>query len=373
MLKIGARGVKTVHRCEGRTHNLNEEPAETNEEPVETEDQTIVPHNSGPSHSGPLRRIIEECGKHPFVTGLLAIVGVMAFALSVVSFGFDRSESNASSQAQKNIADQVEAVEKKVSAIPGATPESAEFVPIDASLDPTKHYVDNIVFSRENGGRFHGGVEEKEEFGIQQWLFKNDERAFSHHFAFEFSVTSLSDVHFVQIAPYLVTEVREVSPVPEDMIMYYSGGRGAGAVAWEFVPRIPAKPGIYFSPPTVRNGDEPRTDTDFLRLMPREPEEFLVWPQIDAGWIYDMRVGLHYKYKDKHRVHWVTPFFRNGMPKQAIPQWDFGYTYYLKMYDGAEGDDPSAVLSRAKSDLEFVKQGKVFRPEQISAIMAEYQ
>lgn len=58
-----------------------------------------------------VREMIEFLGRHPFATGLLAILGILGFLISLVGFGLDRSESG---QASRQIAEVEEQVERVV-------------------------------------------------------------------------------------------------------------------------------------------------------------------------------------------------------------------------------------------------------------------
>ena len=53
---------------------------------------------------------VEFCGKHPFVTGLFALIGLIGLVLSVVGFQIDREEATSTTE-------QVQRVEKKLEEI----------------------------------------------------------------------------------------------------------------------------------------------------------------------------------------------------------------------------------------------------------------
>lgn len=60
-----------------------------------------------PSISAIIREMIEFLGRHPFATGLLAILGILGFVLSVIGFGLDRSESLQTAQKVEEVRSQV--------------------------------------------------------------------------------------------------------------------------------------------------------------------------------------------------------------------------------------------------------------------------
>lgn len=55
-----------------------------------------------------LVQFIEFCGKHPFATGLFAVVGALGFAFSIYAFGIDRFESKSTQTAIESVERQVE-------------------------------------------------------------------------------------------------------------------------------------------------------------------------------------------------------------------------------------------------------------------------
>ncbi|MGH1422542.1 MAG: hypothetical protein ACRBEQ_12055 [Hyphomonas sp.] len=335
---------------------------------MEDETEITPPEDSKPVKTSPVKALIEECGRHPFVTGLFAIIGVCGFVFSIYAFGVDRADSRASSDKQDQELANIERLGDTVSNLPGATEEPADFDPLVAHFDPAKRasFNDNIVFSSRHKGRLNDDLKYNDFGDMRDWLYQNDPEAFAHEWVMSFNVTSQADLDFTQIAPYLVVDVLEVRPVPDDMILFYVSERGAGASVREFSAAIPPEKGRYYAPLIDTYTGERRTDVDYFTLMPREPEEFIFWPSIDAGFIYEMRIGLHYKYKQKHRIHWVTPIFRNGIPKDPLPVWDFSRTYEIKASPDAEFDDPAATKAKADANNAYVAAGKVFRPDQLT-------
>lgn len=63
-----------------------------------------------------LRRGIEFVGRHPFATGLLALLSFAGLVLAVIGFGIDRQEADATTQ-------QVEAVSSRIQALAFTDPE----------------------------------------------------------------------------------------------------------------------------------------------------------------------------------------------------------------------------------------------------------
>jgi hypothetical protein len=57
-----------------------------------------------------LKSAIEFLGRHPFATGLMALIGLIGFAVSVVGFGLDRTDAKASSSAAQQILEKVNSI-----------------------------------------------------------------------------------------------------------------------------------------------------------------------------------------------------------------------------------------------------------------------
>lgn len=67
-----------------------------------------------------LSKPIEFCGKHPFATGVFAILSLMGLFLSVVGFKLDRLESQIASQQVLEVQDSISEVDKKVGSVSDA-------------------------------------------------------------------------------------------------------------------------------------------------------------------------------------------------------------------------------------------------------------
>ncbi|MBV7257927.1 hypothetical protein KCG44_14165 [Pacificimonas sp. WHA3] len=293
---------------------------------------------------------------------------------SVYSFWVGQVQSQESGRKQAALEDRavsieggVSALNKSISGLPGAVPEPADFNPIKASFDPVEEFRfnDNLTFSRRYTGLFDSSVSVGAWQEKGEWLLRNDPNAVAHIWFMQFTVESQSDRNFTQVAPYLVVEVASAQPLPDDLAFVYEGGRGGAALVREFRGSIPAEPGVYFAPWIDRQTQEANRSADYFSLMPREPEMFSFSLNIDSGFLYEMRVGVHYRYQEKHRIHWVTPFFRNGIPGTPLPGWDFADAFPVQLHPDAEGDDPAATQRRAREGAAFANGGKLFRPDQI--------
>ena len=108
---------------------------------------------------------------------------------------------------------------------------------------------------------------------------------------------------------------------------------------------------------------ELRSDIDYFTLEPREPEEFFLNYSTVAGKVYDIRIGLHYKYSGKHRIHWVSDVFKTGSPRGDLPLMDFSGQFSNGSYGGGA---PDSIYARAAQNRAKTMSGVVFNPGQLS-------
>ncbi len=126
--------------------------AERQSEAVEIEEQSALrDHQNAGSPTerlGFLRTALETVGTHPLATGTLAVLGVIGFILSVLSFGVDRKESRVND-------DQLLKIDAKVDRLNEARGDRTQGIPrfigAVSSFDPTfeKFLLDNdskVVF-----------------------------------------------------------------------------------------------------------------------------------------------------------------------------------------------------------------------------------
>ena len=63
---------------------------------------------------GQLHRAIEFCGKHPFVTGLLAILGLFGLWLTIVGYSKDREDAASTTNQISEVSEQLEEIDGKI-------------------------------------------------------------------------------------------------------------------------------------------------------------------------------------------------------------------------------------------------------------------
>jgi hypothetical protein len=312
----------------------------------------------------PLVKAIEWVGTHPFATGVLAILGILGFILSIYSFAQGQVQAEADQKVQEALTDQVGTVQQDLQKVPGVVPEAADFDPVIASVNPIDD-ADNITFSNDFLTKITPEMTARDRYDLLRWLQTNDGQSFSEIFVASFAVKSVAQRDFVQIAPYLIVQVGSVSEIPQNMTLLDLGERGGAASIRDFSSAILPKAGYYYAP--LVNGDnmEIRSDVDYFTLMPGEPEEFVLWLNSVSGYIYNMRIGVQYRYKDRHGVHWVTNFFRNGAPNHLIRAYGHNGDAEYKLYREASPEAVRAMSQRNDDFESLVGKGRVFNPRQV--------
>ncbi|WP_430417396.1 hypothetical protein [Parasphingorhabdus sp.] len=318
------------------------------------------------SESGPVKSFVEACGRHPFATGLFAILGVVGLLFSFYSYNADRVESAQSTMNQSQISKNVAELDTRVSNIPGAIPESDNFMPLDGQYDPFSDQPDNVAFERSflpEAQRMVSLSQSGQVDNIGQMIESLRSRAGSVSDVpfFEFSLSSRASQRFIQIAPYLVIEVQRAQRLP-DMAMLYFGERGAAAQIRHFSGSVPPQQGLYYAPLVDSMTGGYRTDIDFFNIEPGEVEEFFFEYSLAPGYDYTMRIGVHYKYNDQHKIYWVTNSFSAGFPTGEVPTIGFsGQTQHQRYAFASEAD----IIRTATENRAWVSRSGLFNPSKI--------
>jgi len=324
---------------------------------------------------GLLKRGIEECGRHPFVTGLFALLGVAGLFFSIYDFNVAQSQSAESSRAQEEIKREIDAVSEQVEEGPMLAEDRAGFEPIDASYAINPFRNDNVVFDKSYMSDISfvdpqtGEYSDELKFGTISWLLRNDPKAVGDFYFASFPVTSNADRRFVQIAPYIVVQVIDARPFSPDLAFIPSDGRGGSASVRDFGGWIIPQEGMQFIPLLDTDTQEFNSDVDFFRLQPREPEEFVVYLSTFPDYRFELRIGLHYKFDNEHSVHWVTEPFVVGEPSEgSLASWQYSRDGgYFAPPAGLSEDYSETWFQEASDQRAFAESGRVFRPSQIPA------
>ncbi len=60
------------------------------------------------------KKAIEFCGKHPFATGLLAILGIIGFMISIKGYSVDRDEAASTTKQVESVSNQIKTLDEKI-------------------------------------------------------------------------------------------------------------------------------------------------------------------------------------------------------------------------------------------------------------------
>lgn len=320
--------------------------------------------------SGPcgrrLREFIEMCGRHPFATGLFALLSVFGLVFSLIAFGIDQDQSQRDAEETAAIKKTLARVESTVGVIATPKQEPENFDPVESTPLEVSTVTDNAVFPRQYMGQ------------SRAWIQENIGESFSYIPFLSFSLKSAAAEEFIQIAPYLLIDVIAVEPVESDLAAIYEGGRGGAAVIREFSADITPDVGLQFAPLIDGENGTFRTDVDYFSLMPKEPEEFFLGMDYVLGYVYTFRIGVQYKYKGRHRVHWLNQPLRAGVPTYELPVAefdgkDFEVRYHPDFHDTDLPYQPDhsknaeLVMSASRANIQAVNANRLFTPSQISA------
>jgi hypothetical protein len=296
---------------------------------------------------------VEMCGRHPFATGLFALMGIVGLAFSFFTFVVDQAQTKKDSAETAEIRSSVLRLEQAV--IESTPPEETMgFDPLTSDTKPIEEQIDNITFNRSFANR------------SISWIFENVPESFSEYFIMEFSIRSQAEKDFVQVAPYLVIEVQNVEAIPDDIVTIDQSERGGAAAVREFQASVVPRRGFQFAPLIDSVTGDYRNDVDYFSLMPREPEEFVLNFSFVPGHIYTLRIGAPYKYKGRVGVHWMTQSFRAGVPDTELPVKTWESEYVLGPHPHFRAGEAERVRVDAGAHDRRVAESKVFPTDLLS-------
>ena len=312
-----------------------------------------------------IREFIEMCGRHPFATGLFALLSVFGLVFSLVAFSVDQSHSQRDAEETAVIKKTLARVEGTVGIIASPKQEPENFDPIESTPLEISTITDNAVFPKQYMGQ------------SRAWIQENIGESFSYIPFLSFSLKSAAAEEFIQIAPYLLVDVIAVDPIGPGLAAIHEGERGGAAELREFGADIIPDVGLQFAPLIDGENGAFRSDVDYFSLMPKEPEEFFLGLRYVSGYVYTFRIGVQYKYKGRHRVHWLNRSLRAGVPTYELPVAGFGgqdfeTRYHPDFYDAGSpyqpdhSKDTELVISAARENLQAVNANRLFKPSQIS-------
>jgi hypothetical protein len=163
--------------------------------------------------------------------------------------------------------------------------------------------------------------------------------AFTDPFAW-INVTSQVEDETVSLAPYLVIELTEVTPMPErvNYAVYQPGGGAGGEIDYFVATLSPEREGVFYAPQwtsdTALGSFTPppvmRKTDDFFTLAPGgETEFFNLGFSMLPGYYYRFRIGVQYTHGGSQGVAWSEEFAA-GAPLEA--------TVWLQSVNGGSFD-----------------------------------
>lgn len=193
-----------------------------------------------------------------------------------------------------------------------------------------------------------------------EWIQTNTEGIPTTPFM-SFTVTSSAPRYHVQIAPYLVIDVTEVKPIPENIAAVYQGERGGGAIIRQFKVALAPETGLVAAPHINDEGAHP--DYDYYTLGPGESEIFTLYLSYESGYIYTYNIGVQYRYRDHDEVRWLPKTYKIGTPSEPVPV--FGWQNLSTVETHPDHVPPRYVREWAQRTEQFMNQRRVFSLNQI--------
>ena len=193
-----------------------------------------------------------------------------------------------------------------------------------------------------------------------EWIQANTEGIPTTPFM-SFTVTSGAPRFHVQVAPYLVIDVTDVQPIPQNIAAVYQGERGGGAIIRQFKVALAPETGLVAAP--HRNDEGGHPEYDYYTLGPGESEIFTLYLSYESGHIYTYKIGVQYRYRNQDKVRWLPKTYKIGAPSEPVPVFGWENIFTVKTH-------PDAVPLRyvrdwAQTTTQFMNRRRVFSLNQI--------
>lgn len=302
-----------------------------------------------------LTGLIELCGRHPFATGLFALLGIFGLLFSFFTFGVDQLQNKEDNIETARIATSLARVEEQIAAS-APIEEPADFDPIVSQAHEEAIDQDNLTFDAKFSGR------------TKVWIAENDPTSFANVPFLSISLRSAADEAFLQIAPYLILDVQSVTEIQAGLAALYEGERGGAESVRDFRADLLPQVGRQFAPLVNEADGSYRRDVDYFSLMPKETEEFFLNLNLQPGYVYTLRIGVPYRYKDRDGIHWVTPAFRTGVPAGDIQLSENGSDFRLASHPDAYPELAAEVEERSAQNLDVVGRSRVLKPRLFASL-----
>ena len=272
-------------------------------------------HAGRPGALSAFKSGIEFVGRHPFATGLLAILSVVGLVLSVYGFALDRRDAGNTTDQVASIETSLQAVRSELDGLDESLGDASIEQPVKIEFGRWGAGIDAVLFdsTATDVPLMFDSSQQK-----TKWLndIYTDQAGYSSTPFFNFSVSSEANRNFVQIAPYLLIHVMHVEPVPQNVAGMYLGERGGAAILREFRTCLLPEPGVQIASLDQRNYP---SRIDFITLEPGEVEEFHFTVTTLSDYVYHFRIGLQVKFKGESFAVWHPTVYRRAKTSRTIP------------------------------------------------------
>jgi hypothetical protein len=197
------------------------------------------------------RQVVEACGRHPFATGLFALLGIFGLLFSFYTYGIDRRESAESGAQLETIEMEVGEVRRDLARQDDDLRDAALVSPL---LFEVREVADNVTFQIDEEAVTALELSSEQ---AAEWMDRiaAEERHFSSTPDLWFTLRSSADKHHAQLAPYLLIEVEEVRRLaPDPLASIYDGGRGGEGEVRHFDAVLLPEARLQFAPLTDGEG-----------------------------------------------------------------------------------------------------------------------
>ncbi|WP_298495596.1 hypothetical protein [uncultured Algibacter sp.] len=309
-----------------------------------------------------MKKFIEMCGRHPFATGLFALLGIAGLYLSIHGFMVDRAESKQTTEDIISISDSLSKLNENVILSDPELKDKKIKVPI--YFDMPNSYIDNIVFNASLIDINKEMTYQEAESTMHNIMDTKDYSTSNPLYAF--SVSSIANKNFVQIAPYLLIDVFKVEKISEQLAGFYFGERGGSAVLREFNGTLFPKEGIHIAPMINSMKGGYVENVDYISLEPGEIEEFLLQLNFLPNYYYDFKIGIQIKFNGVSSIYWHTEKFHRGVPMDKIPMIGFGDKKFKTKYhpdiewEVSSNENMKHLIERIKKDNIAYRRSRVF-------------
>ncbi|MCQ8186217.1 hypothetical protein [Parvularcula maris] len=308
------------------------------------------------------RRMVEACGRHPFATGLFALLGIFGLVFSFYTYGVDRQES---AEGTKQIEALDAAIEEVRQEVARQDPGRRDAGLADPLIIEVRDVIDNVTFqaAEESLARLELSADD-----ATSWMerIEAEERHFSSTPDLWFTLRSPADRNFVQLAPYLLIDVQQVSRLaPDKLAAIFDGGRGAEGAVREFDGVLLPQEGLQAAP--LMDGEGGYAGADYLTLSPGEMEEAFLTLGFVPGYVYRFRIGVQWRFDGRDGVSWLPGSYLRGVPAEPLPVYDYTSSRFVRrMHPDAMSDGgpvrAETLRERSAAHAEQVAGAKVFTP-----------